>query len=298
MSSAEKYLKPEVIQSIGRLDLRAKFIVEGLLSGLHASPFQGFSVEFSEHRRYEPGDDPRDIDWQVFARTDRIYIRRYQAETNITGYLLMDLSRSMGYTWRQKLTKFDYSVCLAAALSYLMIHQQDPVGLMTFGDRLQASLPARSRRSQFGDILSVLQQCQPTGGSQIAACLRQAASMIRHRSLLMLMSDLLADPDEILEALRAVRFRGHDVILFHILDEAEATFPFSGAVDLLEPELGENEIVDAASVRADYLQALAELRERYRTTCLSMGADYVPLDTRMPFDKALVEYLSQRQARF
>ncbi|GDX94107.1 MAG: DUF58 domain-containing protein [Planctomyces sp.] len=298
MSSAEKYLKPEVIQSIGRLDLRAKFIVEGLLSGLHASPFQGFSVEFSEHRRYEPGDDPRDIDWQVFARTDRIYIRRYQAETNITGYLLMDLSRSMGYTWRQKLTKFDYSVCLAAALSYLMIHQQDPVGLMTFGDRLQASLPARSRRSQFGDILSVLQQCQPTGGSQIAACLRQAASMIRHRSLLMLMSDLLADPDEILEALRAVRFRGHDVILFHILDEAEATFPFSGAVDLLEPEQGENEIVDAASVRADYLQALAELRERYRTTCLSMGADYVPLDTSMPFDKALVEYLSQRQARF
>ena len=298
MSSAEKYLKPEVIQSIGRLDLRAKFIVEGLLSGLHASPFQGFRVEFSEHRRYEPGDDPRDIDWQVFARTDRIYIRRYQAETNITGYLLMDLSRSMGYTWRQKLTKFDYSVCLAAALSYLMIHQQDPVGLMTFGDRLQASLPARSRRSQFGDILSVLQQCQPTGGSQIAACLRQAASMIRHRSLLMLMSDLLADPDEILEALRAVRFRGHDVILFHILDEAEATFPFSGAVDLLEPEQGENEIVDAASVRADYLQALAELRERYRTTCLSMGADYVPLDTSMPFDKALVEYLSQRQARF
>lgn len=298
MSSAEKYLKPEVIQSIGRLDLRAKFIVEGLLSGLHARPFQGFSVEFSEHRRYEPGDDPRDIDWQVFARTDRIYIRRYQAETNITGYLLMDLSRSMGYTWRQKLTKFDYSVCLAAALSYLMIHQQDPVGLMTFGDRLQASLPARSRRSQFGDILSVLQQCQPTGGSQIAACLRQAASMIRHRSLLMLMSDLLADPDEILEALRAVRFRGHDVILFHILDEAEATFPFSGAVDLLEPEQGENEIVDAASVRADYLQALAELRERYRTTCLSMGADYVPLDTSMPFDKALVEYLSQRQARF
>jgi uncharacterized protein (DUF58 family) len=298
MSSAEKYLKPEVIQSIGRLDLRAKFIVEGLLSGLHASPFQGFSVEFSEHRRYEPGDDPRDIDWQVFARTDRIYIRRYQAETNITGYLLMDLSRSMGYTWRQKLTKFDYSVCLAAALSYLMIHQQDPVGLMTFGDRLQASLPARSRRSQWGDIRSVLQQCQPTGGSQIAACLRQAASMIRHRSLLMLMSDLLADPDEILEALRAVRFRGHDVILFHILDEAEATFPFSGAVDLLEPEQGENEIVDAASVRADYLQALAELRERYRTTCLSMGADYVPLDTSMPFDKALVEYLSQRQARF
>ncbi len=298
MSSAEQYLKPEVIQSIARLDLRAKFIVEGLLSGLHTSPFQGFSVEFSEHRRYEPGDDPKDIDWQVFARTDRIYIKRYQAETNITGYLLMDLSRSMGYTYRQNLTKFDYAICLAAALSYLMIHQQDPVGLMTFDDQLKASLPARSRRSQLGDILSVLQRCKPTGNTNIAGNLRRVGSMIRHRSLMMLMSDLLADPDEIIDAVRALRFQGHDVILFHILDEAEVTFPFSGSVDLLEPESNDHEIVDAAGIRTEYLQALAEMRERFRSTCLSIGADYVPLDTSMPFDKAMVEYLSQRKARF
>ena len=298
MPSAENYLKPEVIQSIGRLDLRARFIIEGLLSGLHASPFQGFSVEFSEHRRYEPGDDPKDIDWQVFARTDRIYIKRYQAETNITGYLLMDLSRSMGYTYRQNLTKFDYAICLAAALSYLMIHQQDPVGLMTFDDQLRASLPARSRRSQLGDILSVLQRCQPTGLTNIAENLRRAGSMIRHRSLMMLMSDLLADPDEILEALRALRFRGHDVILFHILDEAEVTFPFSGSVDLLEPESQEHQVLDASGIRTEYLQALEELRGKYRTACMAMGADYVPLDTSMPFDKALIEYLAQRQARF
>ncbi|MFZ9088850.1 MAG: DUF58 domain-containing protein [Planctomycetaceae bacterium] len=298
MTSAEQYLKPEVIRNIARLDLRARFIVEGLLSGLHASPFQGFSVEFSEHRRYEPGDDPRDIDWQVYARTDRIYIKRYQAETNITGYLLMDLSRSMGYTWRQNLTKFDYAICLAAAISYLMIHQQDPVGLMTFDEKLRASLPARSRRSHLADILAVLQQCKPSGSSLIAENLRRAASMIRHRSLMMIMSDLLDDPDEILQAVRALRFRGHDVILFHILDEAEVTFPFTGSVDLLEPESDDNEIVDASSVRADYLQALDDLRTQYRTTCQSIGADYVPLDTSMPFDTALVEYLSQRQARF
>jgi uncharacterized protein (DUF58 family) len=298
MRSAEQYLKPAVIQNIARLDLRAKFIVEGLLSGLHNSPFQGFSVEFSEHRRYEPGDDPRDIDWQVFARTDRIYIRRYQAETNITGFLLMDLSRSMGYTYRQTLTKFDYAICLAAALSYLMIHQQDPVGLMTFDDQLRASLPARSRRSQFGDILSVLQRCKPDGNTQIAENLRRAGAMIRHRSLMMLMSDLLAPADEIIDALRALRFRGHDVIVFHILDEAEVTFPFTGSVDLLEPESQDHEIVDAAGIRADYLLALEELRGRFRTACLSMGADYVPLDTSMPFDRALVEYLSQRRARF
>ncbi len=298
MPSAENYLKPEVIQSIGRLDLRARFIIEGLLSGLHASPFQGFSVEFSEHRRYEPGDDPKDIDWQVFARTDRIYIKRYQAETNITGYLLMDLSRSMGYTYRQNLTKFDYAICLAAALSYLMIHQQDPVGLMTFDDQLRASLPARSRRSQLGDILSVLQRCQPTGLTQIAENLRRAGSIIRHRSLMILMSDLLADPDEILDALRSLRFRGHDVILFHILDEAEVTFPFSGSVDLLEPESQEHQVLDASGIRTEYLQALEELRGKYRTACMAMGADYVPLDTSMPFDKALMEYLAQRQARF
>ncbi len=298
MSSAEQYLKPAVIQSIARLDLRAKFIVEGLLSGLHTSPFQGFSVEFSEHRRYEPGDDPKDIDWQVFARTDRIYIKRYQAETNITGYLLMDLSRSMGYTYRQDLTKFDYGICLAAAISYLMIHQQDPVGLMTFDDELKASLPARSRRSQLGDILSVLQRCKPTGTTNIAGNLRRVGSMIRHRSLMMLISDLLADPDEIIDAIRMLRFRGHDVIVFHILDEAEVTFPFTGSVDLLEPETDDHEIVDAAGIRSEYLQALHDMRERFRTTCLSVGADYVPLDTSMPFDKALVEYLSQRQARF
>lgn len=298
MSSAEQYLKPEVIQTIARLDLRAKFIVEGFLSGLHTSPFQGFSVEFSEHRRYNPGDDPKDIDWQVFARTDRIYVKRYQAETNITGFILMDLSRSMAYTYRQTLTKFDYAICLAAALSYLMVHQQDPIGLMTFDTELRASLPARSRRSQFGDILAVLQKCQPSGNTDIAGNLRRIASMIRHRSLMMLMSDLLADPEEIISSLRMLRHAGHDVILFHILDEAEVSFPFSGSVDLVEPESDDHEIVDAAAIKADYLEALNELRDRYRQVCLSIGADYVALDTSMPFDKALLEYLYQRQARF
>ncbi|HIF01158.1 MAG TPA: DUF58 domain-containing protein [Fuerstia sp.] len=298
MSSAEQYLKPEVIQNIARLDLRAKFIVEGFLSGLHTSPFHGFSVEFSEHRRYNPGDDPKDIDWQVFARTDRLYVKRYQAETNITGYVLMDMSRSMAYTYRQTLTKFDYAVCLGAAISYMMIHQQDPVGLITFNEKLRQSLPAKSRRSQLGNILAVLQQSKPEGETRIGDNLRQVASMIRHRSLLMLMSDLLTDPDEVIENLRMLRYAGHDVILFHILDEAEVTFPFSGSVDLIEPETNDHQVVDAAGIRSDYIEALNELRERYRQECFSLGIDYVPLDTSMPFDKALIEYLYQRQARF
>lgn len=297
MSSAEQYLKPEVIQNIARLDLRAKFIVEGFLSGLHASPFHGFSVEFSEHKRYNPGDDPKDIDWQVYARTDRIYVKRYQAETNITGYVLMDLSRSMAYTYRQTLTKFDYCICLAAAISYLMIHQQDPIGLVTFGEKLEQSLPARSRRSHLGNILSVLQQAKPSGETSIGPNLRQIGSMIRHRSLMMLMSDLLADQDEIIDSLRMLRYAGHDVILFHVLDEAEVTFPFSGSVDLVEPESNDHQIVDAAGIRSDYLEAVAEMRTRYQKECFALGADYVALDTSMPFDKALTEYLYQRRAR-
>ena len=298
MPATEDYLKPEVIRTVSRLDLRARFIVEGFLSGLHTSPFQGFSVEFSEHRRYSQGDDPKDIDWLVYAKTDRYYIKKYQAETNITGYLLMDLSASMAYTYRQELTKFDYSICLAAALAYLMIHQQDPVGLITFDDKLRHSLPAHSKRTQLGNILALLAQSKPGGLTEIATNLRRVAAMVRHRSLMMIFSDLLVDPEPVLQSLRMLRHGGHDVILFHVLDEAEATFPFDGMVDLTDPESGNNQLVDADGIRADYLEAVNELCQRYRKECLSMGADYVRLDTSMPFGKALLEYLSQRKARF
>lgn len=296
--SSQQYLKPEVIQTVSRLDLRARFIVEGLLSGLHTSPFQGFSVEFSEHRRYSQGDDPKDIDWLVYAKTDRYYIKKYQAETNITGYLLMDLSESMAYTYRQDLTKFDYSICLAAALSYLMVHQQDPVGLVTFDEEIRNSLPARSRRSQLANILALLSQSKPRGQTDIAKNLQRVASMIRHRSLMMIFSDLLTDSEPVISALRMLRHAGHDIILFHVLDEAEVTFPFSGLVELKDPESGQIQTIDADGMRADYVETLEELREIYRKECRAIGADYVPLDTSMNFGNALLEYLSQRKARF
>ena len=298
MPGAEQYLKPDVIQTVARLDLRARFIVEGFLSGLHASPYHGFSVEFSEHRRYAAGDDPKDIDWLVFAKTDRFYIKKYQAETNITGYLVMDLSESMAYTYRQQLTKFEYSICLAAALGYLMIHQQDPVGLITFDDKIRNSLPAKSKRAQLGSILALLAKLKPTGPTEIARNLRQIAAMMKHRSLVMLFSDLLADPEPVINSLHLLRHRGHDVILFHILDEAEVSFPFDGMVDLKDPESGENLVVDADGMRADYLDAMRELCEKYKRECFAAGVDYVPINTSQPFDKALLEYLSQRKARF
>jgi uncharacterized protein (DUF58 family) len=296
-SSAEKYLRPEVIRQVARLDLRAKFIVEGFISGLHASPFHGFSVEFSEHRKYSPGDNISDIDWNVYAKTDRYYIKKFQAETNLNGYLVMDLSGSMGYTYRQELTKFEYSVSLAAALGYLMIHQQDPVGLIAFDDRVRQSLPPRSKRSQLGNILSTLAKLKPAGETAIASSLHQVASMIRHRSLVIVFSDLLGDRELIQRALHRLRHSGHDLIVFHILDEAEALFPFDGMVELEDNETHEKLLVDADGIRADYLEEVAEFRGYYQKECRNARTDYVPIHTGMPFDKALMSYLLSRQAR-
>jgi uncharacterized protein (DUF58 family) len=298
MSTSEKYLRPEVIRQVARLDLRAKFIVEGFLAGLHASPYHGFSVEFSEHRKYVPGDDLKDLDWNVFAKTDKYYLKKFQAETNVTGYLVMDLSASMAYTYRQELTKFEYAICLAAALGYLMIHQQDPVGLVTFDTHIRASLPPRSKRTQLGTILSVLSNLKPSGETDVAGALHQLAAMIRGRSLVMVFSDLLTEPAPVLEALHHLRHRGHEVILFHILDEAEVHFPFDGLIEFADVETPDRLTLDARGMRGDYLQAVAGFRETYRAECSRANADYVAIDTSVSFDKALMEYLVQRQRRF
>ena len=296
--AVEEYLKPAVVRQIARLDLRAKLIVKGFLQGLHASPYQGFSVEFSEHRRYAPGDDPKDIDWLVYAKTDKHYVKKFEAETNITGYLVVDASESMAYTYRQELTKLDYSISLAAALCWLMVHQQDPCGLMVFDEKVHTSLPARSRRSQIPQVLSVLSKVTPSGKTDIARSLVQVAAMLRHRSLVMICSDLLADPGPIQESLLRLRHGGHDVILFHVLDEAEVGFPFEGMVELTEPESRDRLVVDADAARAGYCAAVETFRESYRSWCFRAGVDYVPLDTSMQFDRALVEYLHNRRGRF
>jgi uncharacterized protein (DUF58 family) len=297
MSTVEKYLKPEVIRQISRLDLRAQFIVKGFLHGLHASPYHGFSVEFSEHRKYTPGDNPHDIDWLVYAKTDKYYVKKFEAETNITGYLVMDLSQSMAYTYRQELTKFDYAICLAAALCYLMIHQNDPVGLVTFADGINNYLPPKSKRQQIGNILSLLARLRPQGQTDAGRSLNQLAAMIKHSSLVMVFSDLLMDAEPVISALRRLRHGGHDVILFHVLDEAEVEFPFSGLVELEDPESSQKLEVDADSFRKDYLQEVAAFRETFRRECFQSGIDYVPLDTSMPFDRALTQYLAMRRVR-
>ena len=290
--SVEKYLKPEVINQIKRLDLRAQFVVKGFLHGLHASPFQGFSVEFSEHRKYTHGDDLKDIDWQVFAKTDKYYVRKFESETNITGYLVMDLSRSMGYTFEQTLTKFDYAICLAASLAYLMTQQQDPVGLVTFNDKIRASLPPRSKRTQLSNILSLLSKIAPEGETDFKHSMGQLAAMLKTRSLIMVFSDFLVNEPETLDALYRLRHGGHDVILFHVLDEAEVSFPFRGVYKMRDPETGEELRVDGDSFRSSYTKRITEFRDFLAKECRKSGVDYVALDTSMQFDRALLEYLS------
>jgi uncharacterized protein (DUF58 family) len=287
-----------VIRQISRLDLRAQFVVRGFLQGLHASPFHGFSVEFSEHRKYTHGDDPKDIDWLVYAKTDKYYVKKFEAETNITGYLMMDLSSSMGYTYRQELTKFEYGICLAAALCYLMVQQQDPVGLITFDQSIRDCIPPKSQRTQLGNVLSLLAKLEPTGTTDIRNSLVQLAAMLRHHSLVMIFSDLLEDTEQTIDGLRRLRHGGHDVILFHILDEAEVTFPFTDLMELEDPESKEKLQVDGAAYQQEYIEEVTPYRDALQKECVQSGIDYIPLDTSMPFDKALMEYLLSRQARF
>src|SRR5438094_3021861 len=279
MANAEKYLRPEVIAQVARLDLRAKFIVQGFLSGLHASPFQGFSVEFSEHRKYTPGDDLKTLDWAVYAKTGKYFVKKYQAETNMTGYLVMDLSKSMDWNGRQEakkakvrldrastggadetLTKFEYGICLAAALGYLMIYQQDPVGLVAFDTKMTTVIPPKSKRTQLGTILSVLANLKPTGETNIGESLFQLAPMLRGKSLVMLFSDLLptsddwkAEADAMVRSLYRLRYSGHEVIVFHILDVLEARFPLTGLVDFEDVESPEHKEIDAQGIRDDYV---------------------------------------------
>src|SRR5205823_8518344 len=285
----------EVIAQVARLDLRAKFIVQGFLTGLHASPFHGFSVEFSEHRKYNPGDDLKTLDWNVYAKTGKYFVKKYQAETNMTGYLVMDLSKSMDWNgpaearkagvkvdWSQvgaadeTLTKFDYAVCLAAALGYLMIYQQDPVGLVAFDTKLRTVVPPKSKRTQLGTILSVLANLKPTGATNIPDSLFQLASMIKGKSLMMLFSDLLpttddwkVEADALIRSLYRLRYSGHEVIVFHILDVLEAKFPIAGLVDFEDVESDGHEEIDAQGIRDAYVAMIDEFRTYIKTECTS-----------------------------
>jgi uncharacterized protein (DUF58 family) len=295
--SAEQYLKPDVIKHIAQLDLRARFIVEGFISGLHDSPYHGFSVEFSEHRKYEPGDELSWIDWAVFARSDRFYVKKFKAETNTQCHLVMDISPSMGYVY-EGMTKLDYATCIAAALGFLMIGQQDPVGLITFDEKVRSAIAPRCKRGHLSALLGHMSRVKPSGKTNISKALHEVAEMVRKRGMVIIFSDFLEDPAEVIKSLHHMAFRKHDIIVFHVLDASEAKFPFEDFATFQDIETGDTLQVDPAAVRTTYLQQLHEMIETYRRRCSEANIDYVQLDTSMPFDKALMSFLLARKARF
>jgi uncharacterized protein (DUF58 family) len=292
-----RFLDPAIIARLGTMELKARTVVEGFLAGLHRSPYKGFSVEFAEYRQYLPGDDLSTLDWKVYARTDRHYVRKFEEETNLDCHLLLDVSASMGYVGGAPMSKLEYGSVLAASLAFLMNRQRDATGLIAFDDRITFRLPAGARRGHLHALLLALEKMQAGSQSNVARPLQQLAEALVKRSLVVVISDLLDDPDSVIKGLRHLRFRGTDVIVFQVLDPNELTFPFHGASKFRDLESAEEVLAEPSAVRTAYLRELAGLTLRFDRELRGAGIDYVQLDTSQPLDFALLAYLAARERR-
>ena len=269
-------------------------MVEGFITGLHKSPYHGFSVEFAEHRQYMPGDDIRHMDWKVYAKTDRFFVKQFEEETNLKSYLLVDASASMGYT-SHAITKLQYAGYLSAALSYLMLKQRDSVGLVTFDEKIRAMLPPRSVNSYLTVILQELQRTRSQSSTHIAAALHEMAERIHRRGLIILFSDLFDDPREVLSGLKHFRHKKHEVIVFHLLDPMERSFNFRRDAFFEDMESGETLSTQPWHIRGDYRTAVEQFIDEYKRECQGHRIDYVPVSTEQPFDRVLLQYLIKRK---
>jgi len=289
-----KYLKPEVVSRLRNMNLRARLVVEGFITGLHRSPYHGFSVEFSEYRQYMPGDEIRHIDWKVYGKTNRFYIKQFEEETNLKSYLLLDSSGSMGYS-STGVTKLEYASYLAAALSYLMIEQRDAVGLVTFDKKIQKYLPPRSMKSYLPQILRELERAQCSEVTDVAGTFHEMAERIHRRGLIIVLSDLYDEPENVMSGLKHFRHKKHEVIVFHILDPIEINFDFKKNVLFKDLETGEQLMTQPWHIKAEYQKRIKSFIENYKRQCRLNQIDYVLLNTSLDFDYALMEYLTKRK---
>ena len=298
-------LDPAALNKIGRLELIARGIVEGFVSGRHKSPYKGFSVEFAEHRQYVPGDDIRDLDWRVYGKSDRYYIKQFIEETNLRCTILLDASGSMRYAGTaaakhdgKPLSKFQYGQFLAASLTHLMLHQQDAVGLVTFDTAVRRYIPSRSRVSHMRAILEELASTAPGAETNLAPIFHDIAERAHRRGLVVIISDLFDDPAAILSALHHFRYRKHEVLVLHVMAQEELTFPFESWSDFRDLETRDGKIqLDPQSVRAAYLEEINRFIRDLETGCGQMKIDYVQMSTAQPFDVALAQYLAARRGR-
>jgi len=293
-SKKREFLQPETVALLNSMSIRAKMIVEGYIIGLHRSPYHGFSVEFAEHRAYGSGDEIRHIDWRLYGKTDRLYVKRYEEETNLRSQLILDTSKSMQYTSRT-ITKLQYGNYLVAALSYLMINQQDAVGLSQFDDKLRSFIHPRSTPGHLNTILSRLDDNTTGKDTQIEPVLHKMAERIKKRGLIILISDLFDKPENIISGLKHFRHNKQEVIVFHILDRKELEFDFNQRTKFLDMETGEEITTEPWHIRSQYNNLIQDLQNYYQSECRQHRIDYVLLFTDQNLDIGLTEYLNKRK---
>jgi uncharacterized protein (DUF58 family) len=293
MANSKRFLHPEAIKRIGRLALRARHVVEGFLSGMHRSPYFGQSVEFLQHREYTLGDDPRYVDWKVWAKQDRYYVKQFEEDTNLRCTLLCDVSGSMRYG-SGAMNKYEYGCTIAASLAYLLLRQQDAVGCVAFDDSVRTTVPLRTKRNHLDSIITALDVSEPWNKTDMYQILRSVAENYPRRGVMVLVSDLLVERDGLFRGLKLLRSRGHDVMIFHVMDDDELDFPFTGPTRFEGLELPEHLRCNPRALREGYLAALGSYLEEVRRGCVRHNVDYALLRTSQPLDAALAAYLSNR----
>lgn len=294
MESYQRFLIPEVLAKLKRIDLKARLVVEGFLSGLHRSPYKGFSQEFAEYRVYMPGDEPKRIDWKVYAKTDRYFIREYEEETNLKAYILLDASGSMGYA-SNKVTKLEYASYLSASLAYLLIKQRDSVGIITFTSKINNYIPPRSSPAHLPALLRAIDKIKPGGDTNLANTFHQLAEKIKRRGFVIIISDLFDNKEQVLSALRHFRHKKHEVLVFHILDKNELSFSFSQPLILRDLETSKEITLDPRVIRKDYQKTILDFFSDFKRRCREHLIDYHQITTDMSLDRALFDYLEKRR---
>ncbi len=289
-----KYLDPLIVAKLDNMALRARLVVEGYLIGQHKSPYHGFSVEFAEHRAYGSGDEIRHIDWKLYGKTDRYYVKRYEEETNLRSYILLDTSQSMTYG-SGAITKLEYGSYLSAALTHLMLNQRDAMGLVLFDEKIRKFIPPRAAPSHANIIMGALDKIQSANDTQIRPTLDYMAERIKKRGLVILISDLLDDPDQVLMGLNHFRYNKQEMIVFHLLDRQELEFQFGDRTKFRDLETDETITTEPWHIRSAYQELIEMHQRKYRLGCRNQRIDYVPLFTDQPLDLALNEYLNKRQ---
>jgi uncharacterized protein (DUF58 family) len=301
MQTQLKYLRPEVVSKLSNMELRARLVVEGFITGLHKSPYHGFSVEFAEHRQYMPGDEIRRIDWRVYGKTDRFYVKQFEEETNLKSYIVMDTSASMQFaselpkSHERRISKMEYASFIAASLSYLMVLQRDAVGLTLFDSTVRTTIPPHATKQHLRRILVELEKIRPTERTNSAAALHQLAERITRRGLVVVISDLFDEPEKVMAALKHFRHNHHEVLVMHVLDPLEMSFAFGADAVFKDVETGESLTTQPYHLQKAYQEAMKQFMNRYKKECRENSIDYLLLDTSTPFDIALLNYLNKRQ---